>query len=68
MPSERVLRQIGGLLHDAEEALTQDDWDLIDGDGPHAQVLLDEPLKISRDLDMKTLMEHILSRRHILKA
>ena len=41
MPSERVLRQIGGLLHDAEEALTQDDWDLIDGDGPHAQVLLD---------------------------
>ena len=68
MPSERVQRQIDRLVGDAEEAMTQDDWYLIDGDNQHAQVLLDEPLKISRDLDMKTLMEHILSRPHILKA
>ena len=39
-----------------------------EGDRQKAMSLLDESLKISRELGMKPLMERVLSRREILKA
>ena len=38
------------------------------GDHKKAMSLLDESLAISSELDMRPLMERVLSRRNILKA
>ena len=57
--------ELAWSLHDYADMLLERDGD---GDKAKATSLLDESLQISSDLDMRPLMERVLSRREILKA
>ena len=73
MASDRVKRQIDCLLEEAEQAIAQGNWAILQqrkgvDDRAQATTLLDDSLAVSGELDMRPLMERVLSRREILRA
>ena len=67
LASERLKRQIGCLLDEAEEAVSRVEWEVVRARAK-AVCLLDESLATSRELGMRPLMQRVLSRREILRA